>query len=222
MIDGLLSFIAPHRCYGCGETGYVLCSSCHNDINESDFGRCIWCLKPASSSDQCRVCVRKMNITGVWVVGERAGVLRSLVGDYKYESIRESAKLMARLLDQRVAVLPGNTIVTAVPTIDRHIRRRGFDHAAVLAREFANLRQFNYASLLRRTSQFSQHELKRSARLKAARKAFEPKDIPGNVPILLIDDIMTTGATLEACVRLLQQAGVREIYVAVIARQMPK
>jgi ComF family protein len=148
--------------------------------------------------------------------------VKSLVGDYKYESIRESAKVMALLLDLRVAVLPGDTIVTAVPTIHSHIRRRGFDHAALLAREFSALRNIPYFPLLKRVHQQTQHDLKRTARLQAAKQAFGVKNIPKRRPVLLIDDIMTTGATLEACVRLLQDGGVNEVYVAVVARQMPR
>lgn len=220
MIDRLLSFIAPHRCYGCGESTSILCDSCCNDINETDYGRCIWCLGLAGGSDQCQTCIKRLGVTGAWVVGERTGILKLLVGDYKYESIRESAKVMVKLLDHRIALLPKDTIVTTVPTIARHIRRRGFDHAAVLARTFAQQRNLKYASLLRRTNQFSQHELKRAARLKAAKAAFQPKNIPQDVPILLIDDIITTGATLEACIRLLHSGGAREVYVAVIARQL--
>jgi len=222
MIDRLLGFIAPHRCYGCGESTSILCDSCCNDISETDYGRCLWCLGPSGSSDQCRACTKRLGVTGAWVVGERTGILKLLVGDYKYESIRESAKVMVKLLDHRVALLPEGTIVTTVPTIARHIRRRGFDHAAVLARTFARQRNLKYASLLRRTSQLSQHELKRTARLKAVKAAFQPKNIPPDGSILLIDDIITTGATLEACIRLLQERGVREVYVAVVARQMPK
>ena len=220
MIDAILALIAPHHCYGCGESGSILCLSCYNDITEEEFGRCVWCLKPASVTDQCRACTSRHGVTGVWTVGERTGILKSLVGDYKYESIRESAKVMAKLLDQRIAVLPKNTIVTAVPTVRQHIRTRGFDHAAMLAREFSGLRQLRFTPLLSRRHQRSQHDLKLAARHRAAREAFGLKNTPESGPVLLIDDIMTTGATIEACVQLLREAGVQDIYVAVIARQL--
>lgn len=220
MIDRLLSFIAPHRCYGCEISGSILCNSCYNDIVESDFGRCIWCLLPADGMDQCRLCGEWLGVSGAWAIGERNGILKSLVGDYKYESIRESGLVMARLLDQRVAVLPADTIVTSIPTVAQHIRQRGFDHAGTIAREFSSLRNLHYTPLLRRLQQTPQHELSRAARLKAAKQAFELKTTSVGSPILLIDDIMTTGATLEACVRLLQDSGATEIYAAIVARQM--
>lgn len=153
------------------------------------------------------------------MVGERSGVLKRLVGNYKYESTREAAGVLAQLLDERVAVLPVDTVVTAVPTINRHIRQRGFDHAATLAQEFAELRKLTYAPLLKRTRQTLQHQLDRTARIGAARESFGLRDAGTKTPVMLIDDIITTGATLEACSRLLREAGATQIFVGVIARQ---
>jgi len=129
---------------------------------------------------------------------------------------------MVKMLDQRVAILPKNTIVTAVPTVSRHIRQRGFDHAAALAQGFALRRKLAYIPLFKRISQQSQHELSGVARFAAATAAFGLKQQPQKQPVLLIDDIITTGATLQACTRLMRESGVDEVYVAVVARQMQK
>jgi len=218
MIDKLLSFIAPHHCYGCLENGAILCPSCYYDITEHDFGACAWCLAPAAEQNQCRPCERKVGTSGTWVVGERHDALKRLVGNYKYESAREAAEPLVKLLDERIAVLPAGTVVCAVPTIGAHVRQRGFDHAAVLAQKLAERRDLTYTPLLKRRHQRSQHELKRTARDQAAREAFAiTTEVPGSV--LLVDDILTTGATLKACVKLLQAAGAQQIFVGVIARQ---
>jgi ComF family protein len=219
MIDKILGFVAPHRCYGCTEIGAVLCHGCYDDIITDDFGCCVWCMTPAPDMNQCRECTKKLGITGAWVVGERSEVLKRLVGDHKYLSVREAGGIMAQLLSERVAVLPADTVVCAVPTINQHIRQRGFDHAEILARMFARQRNLTYVSLLERKTQLSQHQLKRAARQRAARDAFGLKSPINNKPVMLIDDIVTTGATLEACVRLLQDGGASQVYIGVIARQ---
>ena len=220
MIDRLLSFVAPHHCYGCGLTTSILCQNCEYDISQDDFGRCVWCLRVTADSHQCTECGKRFGTTAAWAIGERTGVLKRLVGDYKYFSAREAANSMARLLDAKMAMLPSGTVTTTVPTISAHVRQRGFDHAALLAKAFAKERWLAYSPLLKRRLHISQHDLNKTERLRLARETFYvyatevPKDI------LLIDDIMTTGATLQACVAALRDAGAERVFVAAVARQM--
>lgn len=153
------------------------------------------------------------------MVGERSGVIKQALNDYKFESMREGAWELARLLDATLPHLPASTVVTWVPTAAGHIRQRGFDHAALLAKRFARLRGLRAMPLLTRKHSLSQHELSRTARLKAAKEAFMVSNSTLPESGLIIDDILTTGATLEACAKLLKAAGVSEVYVAVVARQ---
>ena len=220
MIDLMLSTLAPHICSGCSEYGAILCKSCSNDIECEDFGRCVWCLRPTANMHQCTSCQRQIGAHGAWVVGERTEVLQRLINDYKFESRREAATHLAQLLDATLPSLPDNTIITWVPTAHPHIRARGFDHAALLARRFAKLRRLQARPLLMRHHSRSQHELGRTEREKAAKQAFSllaQKDLSDS-PILLIDDVLTTGATLRACVGLLG-GSCAEVYVAVVGRQ---
>lgn len=221
MIDLLLSPIAPHICCGCAKSGAILCDSCRHDITSDDFGRCIWCLKIGHLSHQCTSCQNKIGTQAAWAVSERSGVLKQALNDYKFESRREGAWDLARLLDATLPRLSESTVVSWVPTAPAHIRTRGFDHAALLAKHFARLRGLRAMPLLiRKQHSLSQHELSRTARLKAANEAFGvDTGTPLPDSVLIIDDILTTGATLEACVKLLKQAGVNEVCVAVVARQ---
>lgn len=218
MIDTLLSTVAPHICSGCQEYGTVLCKSCINDIISEDFGRCIWCLRPTAAMHQCGTCSRTIKTAGAWVAGERTEVLKRVLNDYKFEAKREAASVLASLLDAIVPLLPARTVVSWVPTAPAHIRQRGFDHAARLARACAKVRGLPCRPLLIRQRSESQHTLGRAARAKAASQAFRLKhhEIPPH--ILFIDDILTTGETMRACVKLLRDAGA-EVSVAVVARQ---
>jgi len=153
------------------------------------------------------------------VVGERTEVIKRLVGDYKYFSAREAGKVLARLLDARVALLPPDTVVTTVPTIAAHIRERGFDHAALMAKAFARQRGLAYYPLIKRRLNTSQHQLNKKQRLKLAHETFyiDGTDVPAS--ILLIDDIITTGATLQACAAVLRESGAQQVFIAAVARQ---
>lgn len=218
MIDSLLSTLAPHICSGCTEYGSILCKSCINDIENEDFGRCIWCTRPSAQGHQCQACRRAIGASGAWVVGERTEVLKRLLNDYKFESRREAATILAALLDATIPSLPADTVVTWVPTAPAHVRERGFDHARLLARTFAARRQLASELFLVRHGTQSQHTLNRRDRTEAAGQAFNLDNTSVPATILLVDDILTTGATMRACLALLKQAGA-EVYVAVIARQ---
>ncbi len=218
MIDLMLSTLAPHICSGCTDYGAVLCKSCSNDIDSEDFGRCIWCLRPVAEAHQCASCRTKFGAQGAWAVGERTGVLKQLLNDYKFESRREAAAVLADLLETTLPALPPETIITWVPTTPAHVRSRGFDHAALLARKLAKTRRLEALPLLERHRTQSQHELGRSAREEAAKHTFGLKQLPPRPSILLIDDVLTTGATLRACLEVLKAADAN-VYVAIIARQ---
>jgi len=163
----------------------------------------------------------KHHINGAWTVGAREGVLQAVIDNYKFESMREGSHQIAHLLDDTLSLLTTDTIVTHVPTVPAHIRQRSFDHAALLAYRFAKCRKMTHASLLSRVRYASQHELSRAARLEAARYTFIPLRQNIDSPVLLIDDIFTTGATVQACVEQLRGAGAPKIYVAIVARQIP-
>jgi ComF family protein len=110
-------------------------------------------------------------------------------------------------------------VITSVPTISTHIRQRGYDHAALIAREVARQRGVKYQALLKRRTTTVQQGARRKERLKQAEGAFEAaRHIDGST-VLIIDDIFTTGATLHYAATTLLAAGAREVWVAVVARQ---
>jgi len=110
-------------------------------------------------------------------------------------------------------------IITIIPTAPAHSRERGFDHMALIAHELAKRRRLRFRPLMRRTGGGTQHFKSKKERLVAAENAFElvSDDLPEKV--LLLDDILTTGATFRAGLNILHGAGVSSLYGAIIARQ---
>ena len=197
MLDQILAIISPHNCKGCGETGSLLCGRCIFNITEN-----------------------KINSTQkkVYSVGGRKGVLKQLTDDYKFSSERAAAEVLATLLDRVLPELPLETVIVPVPTASAHVRQYGFDHTRLLTHKLAKRRGLRHDSLLARTNNQAQHFLRRVEREKAAQNAFRLKTgvkVPPD--ILLIDDIVTTGATLRAARKLLRSAGAKNIKIAVIA-----
>lgn len=218
MIDELLQVVAPHYCYGCGQIGGSLCVNCKYDIIDEGFERCIVCASP-SPVGICSSC--RTSYDKAWCVGERTDALRRSIDALKFERARAVHKSLAELLDERLPVLPAETIVVAVPTIASHIRKRGYDHTKLIARYFARKRNLRHVDALQRTSNTKQLGASRKQRFLQAEAAFScPASLDSNQPYLLIDDIVTTNATVRYAARELKVAGAKDVWVAVLARQV--
>jgi len=155
-----------------------------------------------------------------WCVAERTDALRRLIDTYKFENTRSAYQKLAELLHEHIEQLPPTTVIVPIPTVASHIRQRGYDHAALLAKAFAKRRQLAYKPLVRRVTTTSQRNATKAQRLQQASVAFKVvKPLSALTPYLLVDDIVTTGATLTAAAKALRAAGAKEVWVAAVARQ---
>lgn len=217
MIDRLLEFVAPHHCFGCGKIGTVLCANCKYNIVDEAFSGCIVCTRP-SAAGICNRC--KTTYEKAWCVGDREGVLERLINAYKFDRVRRASATLGALLDETLPVLPAHTVVVPVPTVRSHIRVRGYDHAYLVAREFAKRRKLRLKPHVSRSASTSQRGLNKPERMKEAKLAFYCSDkLDATTPYLVVDDVVTTNATLRYAAGVLHDAGATTIWAAVIARQ---
>lgn len=223
-VDSILGLIAPPLCKGCNNTSsYALCDSCLRKIVDEPYPRCVVCENLTSINNLCKNCLVNSPFSRAYVVGKNEDVLKKLVYDYKLNSERHIAKSLVNLLDEILPIFPSETVVVPVPTIQNHIRQRGFGHTELIAKLFAKKRHLLYGKFLTRTNNIVMHGLKASERKKAIKSTYTMKKIPKKASeVLLIDDIYTTGATTNMAAKLLKNAGVESINLAVIARQPKK
>ena len=219
MIDSILSLIAPHYCCGCQKIGVLLCVECKYNITSEPFGGCINCAKPFSA--QTGVCGRcKTPYSRAWCVGQRKDELETLLNAYKFENARATYKTLADLLDAVLPQLPSSTIIVPVPTIPSHVRQRGYDHTALIARELARRRSLPYSSCVVRVTNSVQRGRGRRERVTQAKQAFSCRSNQVKAETyLLVDDVVTTGSTMRYAARALIKAGARDVWVASISRQ---
>ena len=217
MLDHLLSLLAPHPCASCGEIGALLCDKCKYDIISTIKQLCLLC---RALSDE-GICTKHGTFfTKSWIIGDRQGPLQHLVGGFKFQSLHAASDTLARLLHERLPILPVNTVIIPIPTVQSHVRERGYDHTLRLAKSFGRLRGLTTHSLLARLTQTTQHTVGREERFHQAKQAYRAiRELDSSVPYLLIDDIVTTGATVQEAAHQLHRAGARIIWVAAIARQ---
>jgi len=218
MIDSLLGLVAPHHCYGCSKIGTLLCDNCKYDIALDKYFGCVACGGAAGSAGICTSCI--VPYSRAWCVGERSGILQQLIGAYKFRYVRGARQTLARLLLESIGQLPPDTVVVPIPTVAAHVRERGFDHALLLAKSIAKSQRLRVDRALSRATNTKQRGANRTERIAQAKTAFRLRSrIKQDATYLLIDDVVTTGATLKYAAQLLKDAGAKEVWVAVIARQ---
>ena len=216
-ISSLFDLIAPHSCRGCGRTGEILCDCCKKDIRKQYINICPIC-KAQNPAGTCSNC---SNLPPTFIVGDRDNLIGILVHDYKYYSLRALAKPLAEILDQTLPSTDDPVSIVPLPTISKHIRERGFDHTFLLAKKLAKQRpNYQISKLLIRTNNAVQVGSSRSERIAQADQAYAIKHfarLDPNTTYLLLDDVWTTGASMQSAVKKLRQAGVHKIIIALLA-----
>ena len=167
----------------------------------------------------CRSGLRSFDSAASFGVYE--GTLRTLIHLFKYAGMKPLAKPLGRYLERAIPVDSGFDVVVPVPLHWRKRWKRGFNQAELLAREVAGRRGFKMAQALRRVkASDAQAGLSKTARRRNAQGAFQIR--PGltlaGQRVLLVDDVMTTGATASACARALKRAGAKSVALLTLAR----
>jgi ComF family protein len=163
---------------------------------------------------------REFAFAATTCLGELERPLSRMVTVYKDSGELRLADVLADLLEERLAgAITWADAVVAVPATRRAVARRGYDHAALLANAIAERTGLPPARLLVATGAADQRGLGRSSRFANACAAFAVA--PGTTPparVLLVDDVLTTGATLDAAATVLLDAGAHEVRACALAR----
>jgi ComF family protein len=151
-------------------------------------------------------------------IGAYDGSLRAIVHALKYDGRRSLAKpLAAMLADYGSSVLEGADVAVPVPLHRSRRRARGFNQAADIARHLPIPAAHALRRIRATPSQTDLPAAKRHANVRHAFALRRPAGVRGQV-VVLVDDVSTTGATLDACARVLIEAGVREVRALTVAR----
>lgn len=221
MIEQLLNVIAPHLCVICRKEGQLLCNECNLTLPAAP-DHCLLCGMGHAKNGLCDNCQDKSAIDNILAVTRYQGSVKAFVHAIKFERAQAGTHIMAKLMGDKLSDhAAGIEMITYAPTANTRRRIRGYDQAALMARYLGRERKVPYSTLLYRHGKSRQVGASRDQRVLHMEEAFtvRSKDLPARV--LLIDDVITTGATLEAAARTLKQAGVKYVMVAVFAAVDP-
>ena len=149
----------------------------------------------------------------VAVFTHHEGLARELLHVSKYERAKAGLYEIAEMMAELLPLFSDEFVITSVPTASSRVRERGYDQAEVIAKKIASLGNVHYSSLLRRLGQAHQVGSGRSERIRHVSGAFRTiheEQIKG-AHILLVDDVCTTGATLEEAAKTLKKAGAKRV-----------
>lgn len=235
LADGLVAVLLAPVCASCdaplpAPTHGPVCARCWDAVTPIAPPLCDRCGDPLPSwrvitreQGRCPRCRRISSpVTQARAIGVYDGTLRNIIHALKYGGRRSLARpLAARMRERGADVLEGADLLVPVPLHRSRRRARGFNQAAELARHLP----LPVAHLLRRRrATRPQADLPAAKRHANVRAAFVPRRgarVAG-LCVVLVDDVSTTGATLEACARVLVEAGAREVRALTAARAVSR
>lgn len=226
LLEAAIGWLAPPDCVVCGLEGRAFCEACA--VTEIiPFGeRCYGCNKLSFDGRTCPTC-RPSSPSYVWVTTEYKDSVRLLVQKLKFTHQRAAAGPIAQLMVDTLLTYKAREeiagyMVMPVPTATSRYRERSFDHTALIARNLAKRLGVPVSGNLKRLGQSRQVGARRALRQKQLTDAYYvllPSLVKGR-KVLLIDDVVTTGATLRAATKALRRAGARQVDALVFAKKL--
>ena len=233
-----LEALSPTRCAGCERAGALVCDACLERLTLIDPAlSCTRCGAPFGA-DLCTECAPAASdgprppaaCDRVLAVAGFDGPVPRIVRAYKDAGERRLAGSIAEMLldaaehaelaapDRYGGLLASADAVAFVPATAEAFRRRGFDHMEAVARALADLSGIPLLDCLAKHGRADQRRLDRAGRLASSAGAYEVVADVRAARLLLVDDVITTGATMEAAAAALKRAGAARVDVLALAR----
>lgn len=221
-----LDLLFPQRCIGCGQEGAFICYSCLNSLPRLMPPLCPRCGRPQPSGILCPSCVTwPAEIDGIRSPFRFDGVMRQVIHQLKYRNLRALSTPLAQLLQHYLTTtpVPGEVLVP-VPLHRKRLRERGYNQSSLLARKLGKLTNLPVVEDCLIRQRYTQPQVRTSTvaeRQSNIADAFACRDQRlRDRQVLLIDDVSTSGATLNACAIVLKAAGATSVWGLVLAREI--
>ncbi len=219
-LSAALDVVFPRRCAGCGDGPWPFCSECRAALEPLEPPWCERCGRPSALPvPRCRDCPPEP-LSSARAPFRYEGPVKAAIHRLKFTGWRDVASALAFAM---VATRPPQAdVVTWVPLARRRLAERGYDQARALAVGVGRELGIPVDRLLRRVISGSPQARRRGAeRRRAMQGAFAPLR-PAPPRVLLVDDVLTTGATAAACAEALRSAGAREVHLTASARSVSR
>ncbi|PIS04949.1 MAG: hypothetical protein COT81_03685 [Candidatus Buchananbacteria bacterium CG10_big_fil_rev_8_21_14_0_10_42_9] len=225
----VLDLVFPKSCISCGRGGAYACDECFDLVSFNSHFICSICHSEISLPGQCPNCPSGLIDSLVYAYYYKHPLIAETIKISKYDYIKElSVKLGQRLamymsqLQDRNVLSDNYDLIIPVPLHPKRYRLRAFNQAEIIAKQIGQIQNVPIISdaVVRIRHTNPQARLLANKRFSNIDKAFEviaPQKISGK-SILIVDDLVTTGATFQALAKALRQAGAKSVYAAAVAK----
>lgn len=230
MLSRILNLLFPSHCPICNSPSdnhrqNPLCNECWASIERYSGPSCEICGLPTPSpyTAICGECLRKRPpYSRILYYGIYDGALKESIHLLKFQGIKRLAKPLSDLL--LTLPIKEYDAVVPVPLHSKKLKEREFNQTALLGRQISKATKTPLLlnSLVKTRETKLQTEVGRKGRLTNLKKAYAFSGDINGLRLLLVDDVITTGATVSECAATLKRAGAREIEVIALARSMPR
>ncbi|HRY59978.1 MAG TPA: ComF family protein [Patescibacteria group bacterium] len=234
----LFDLLFPCCCLGCGAEGSWICQQCLKTIDIIKQPFCSECRRSTSYGEFCDRCKKDFALDGIFICANfNEGVLKEAIHQYKYSFVFDIGEILGKIINGKLNYELGIMnhelkfdMVVPVPLHKKRKAWRGFNQSEVLGKVIAKKSNIKIEKkiLVRNKYTTPQMELDRDRRLENLKDVFEINNVGidsyqslrtiQNKNILLVDDITTTGATLEECAKVLKINGAKSVWAIVLAK----
>lgn len=222
----VIKFIFPGVCIGCGKFGEFICADCEKKLPRLLPPVCQRCGKPEPSALYCSECWKKQNgIDSIRSVFIFEGMIRAAVHELKYYNLRAISGLLGKYMAAYYSEnnLSGDYLVP-VPLHPKRFRQRGYNQSELLA---MSMSEITGVPMLKGAIErvIDNEPQTRTVSVDERRHNVEDVFFCGSSlvmgkDIMIVDDVCTSGATLDACARSLKKAGVKRVFGITLAREV--
>lgn len=221
-----LDFLFPPYCIGCGKEGAFICQSCRRSLPRITPPICPRCGRPQSSGALCPDCVGwQAAIDGIRSPFRFEGDMREAIHKLKYQNLRVLSVPLAEMLQEYLVANPLDVeVLVPVPLHRKRLRERGYNQSRLLAKELGKLMDIPVIDdvLVRqrhtlpqaRTATVEERKLNIADSFACRDNRLRDRQV------LLLDDVATSGATLDACAAVLKANGATSVWGLVMAREI--
>ena len=230
MLEALKNFLFPRYCLVCGRWGSWLCFDCVNFVKLNDMRICPMCCEPAFAGLTHPRCRRPLGLDGLTSVFVYKGVIKLAISRFKYQFVSDLSEVLVELFltfigeDKAFCSFASQkqVLLTSVPLYWRKKNWRGFNQAELLGRLIAeNLGIGFLPDLLIRVKntkpQMSLSKIQRKKNIKDVFTINKSLTLSHQTPIIIFDDVWTTGLTLKECTKVLKRQGFQKVWGLTLA-----
>ncbi|OIO46422.1 MAG: hypothetical protein AUJ28_02615 [Parcubacteria group bacterium CG1_02_37_51] len=225
IIKAILDFIFPTQCLNCQTPGQYLCPTCLAQVKLRCQRQCPLCNQEQQDTAICQNCRSQTRLDNIIICADYENeILQNTIHAFKYNNVKSLSAPLAQLMIRTYQLTTplANPLIIPTPLHRKRELERGFNQSELLAKVFAQKFncQINTKILYRQKNNSHQADLNKKERLVNIKDCFVIKDAEQikNKNIILIDDVITTGATLNEQAKLLQAAGAKKIWAIVLAK----